>query len=114
MELPGLDHKLMLGNIARWGGLGVLVVGIIRMTIGRHPFTNDVLILAAVACIVGWIYHSGVAKKQAKLWEEKMQIFKSMDAIDVHFADDRDRTTVYAGKISDESVVSPLVDRCYR
>ena len=112
-ELPGVDHKVMLGNIVRWGGLAVVVVGIIRLTIGRHPFTSEVMIFAAIVCIVGWIYHSGVSKKQAKLWEEKMQIFQSMDAIGVHFSDDRDRTTVYAGSGSDSGVVFPLKDDNY-
>jgi cadmium resistance protein CadD (predicted permease) len=113
-ELPELRTKIAIGQVAHWGGLTVVVLDLIRVTLGHSKIPQSIGVIALFSLVFGWAYKSDQLKKENALLEEEVTIQSRMKEIGVQFASGSGNVTVYSGLITAENVVSPLSDDSYR
>ena len=113
-EIPEVDKRVTIGQLAHWGGLVVVVLSFVRPLIGNEGLPGFVSGAGLLALFLGWAYKADQRKRQEVLRDERQAIWKQMHEIGVYFSDTFHRVTVYSGSISEEAVVSPLSDDSYR
>lgn len=107
-QLPGLDYKRTVGAWAFWIGLLLFVASWFR-----SGWPEFIQIFSGLSAIVGGLFYREYKSQYFAVFGKMMAIRKEMWALDIHFADYLDTLTVYSGKIADENVVYPLLDKHY-
>lgn len=108
-ETKSVTTLMKIGQAARWGGLAVVLVGLVRMVVGRDELPITLQSVALLTFLCGWAYESDHRKKRGSLWDERQTINQKMEAIGVSFNDYGERVTAHCG----QTQVDPLLDSSY-
>jgi|HigsolmetaAR201D_1030396.scaffolds.fasta_scaffold14899_1 hypothetical protein len=113
LEMRAASSALKIANFAKWAGVLLLLVSVVRTVLGRD-WPSFVPVVALCSAIAGWAYALDKKRELDRLDDEWREIRETAKAAGAYISDIPGyRLRVYAGEISDENIVDPLSEDAY-
>lgn len=111
-ESKAVDSNLGRSRAVFWISLITLIFWLVRLFVGEE--LPDILGgFALLATPVSWLYLRELREKSRSLFRENLEIKRELQKYGALLSDTLGQITVYAEKISDETVVDPMSDSTY-